>query len=323
MVEQILPGMYRMEIPLPGSPLKATNSYLIKGQDRCLIIDTGMNRAECRQEMLSCLKTLNVDLNKADFFITHLHADHLGLVEDLATDASKVYFNRKEVSLATPGEEYWRQLGEMFKSHGFPEGELQKAMERHPGRIYSLKRPVDFCLLGEGDIIDVGDYSFRCIETPGHTPGHMCLYEGDKKILVCGDHILFDITPNITTWRGMENPLGQYLASLDKVYSLDVNLVLPGHRRAWNSHRERIAELKEHHQTRLVEVRNALEDGEKAAFVIAPWVTWDIKCSSWETFPPTQKIFAVGETLAHLEYFEEQGVVRRRTEQGKVLFSLC
>jgi glyoxylase-like metal-dependent hydrolase (beta-lactamase superfamily II) len=322
MVEQILPGMYRMEIPLPGSPLKAINSYLIKGQTRCLIVDTGMNREECRREMLSCLKMLAVDLNKTDFFITHLHADHLGLVGDLATDTSKVYFNRKEVSLANPGEGYWRQLGEMFKSHGFPEGELVRAMERHPGRIYNLKRQVDFCLLGEGDIVDVGDYSFRCIETPGHTPGHMCLYEGDRKVLVCGDHILFDITPNITTWRGMMNPLGQYLATLDKVYGLDVKLVLPGHRRTWNNHRGRIAELKEHHRTRLAEVRRALEDGEKAAFEIAPWVTWDIKCSSWESFPPAQKIFAVGETLAHLEYLEEQGVAGRRAKEGRILFSL-
>lgn len=322
MVEQILPGMYRMEIPLPRSPLKAINSYLVRGQKRYLVIDTGMNREECRREMRSCLKTLNVDLNKTDFFITHLHADHLGLVGDLATDASKVYFNEKEVSLADPGEEYWRQLGEVFKSHGFPEDELERAMKRHPGRIYGLKRHVGFRLLKEGDAIDVGDYSFRCIETPGHTPGHMCLYEGEKKVLVCGDHILFDITPNITTWRGMRNPLGQYLTSLDKVYGLDVNVVLPGHRKIWNNHRRRIAELKEHHQNRLTEILRALEDGEKAAFEIAPWVTWDIKCSSWESFPPTQKIFAVGETLAHLEYLEEQGTVRRRTKEDKVLFSL-
>ncbi|MCK4387329.1 MAG: MBL fold metallo-hydrolase [Dehalococcoidia bacterium] len=322
MVEQILPGMYRMEIPLPRSPLKAINSYLVKGQERCLVIDTGMNREECMHEMRSCLGMLNVDLEKTDFFITHLHADHLGLVGDLATDTSKVYFNRREVTLANPGEEYWRQLSEVFKSHGFPEEELGRAMKRHPGRIYGLKRHVDFCLLKEDDVIDVGDYSFRCIETPGHTPGHMCLYEADKKILVCGDHILFDITPNITTWRGMRNPLGQYLASLDQVYSLDVNLVLPGHRRTWNNHRRRIAELKEHHRGRLAEVLRALEDGEKAVFEIAPWVTWDIKCSSWESFPPTQKIFAVGETLAHLEYFEEQGVVRRRTKEDKILFSL-
>jgi len=58
----------------------------------------------------------------------------------------------------------------------------------------------------------------------------MCLYEPDKKIFVSGDHILADITPNISTWNELANPLKEYLSSLDKVYPLDVSLVLPGHR---------------------------------------------------------------------------------------------
>jgi len=78
-------------------------------------------------------------------------------------------------------------------------------------------------------MIDIGRYSFRCIETPGHSPAHFCLYEAKNKILVSGDHILFDITPNITFWPQLDNSLKSYLDSLDKVYNLDVNLVLPGH----------------------------------------------------------------------------------------------
>ena len=70
MVEEILPNLYKIEIPLPGSPLKALNSYLIKSQGRFLVIDTGMNREECMREMVSGLKRLDVDLRKTDFFIT-------------------------------------------------------------------------------------------------------------------------------------------------------------------------------------------------------------------------------------------------------------
>ena len=81
MVEEILPNMYRIEIPLPKNPLKALNSYLMKGRERFLIIDTGMNRQGCMHEMFSCLARLSVDIKKPDFFITHLHVDHIGLVE--------------------------------------------------------------------------------------------------------------------------------------------------------------------------------------------------------------------------------------------------
>jgi len=322
MVEEILPGMYRMEIDLPGSPLKATNSYLIRGQERCLIVDTGFNREECMNDMLSCLHSLNVDLKDADFFVTHLHADHLGLVGELATDSSKVYFNQGDAPLANPGREYWEQLGAFFKTHGFPQEAIEGVVKRHPGRVHGPKRDIDFSILKQDDRIDVGDYSFSCIETPGHTPGHMCLYEADRKVLLCGDHILFDITPNITTWPCMRDSLGQYLRSLDKVRGLDVGLVLPGHRGNSNDHRKRIAELQEHHRARLGEVAAALEDGEKTAFQVAPWVTWDIQISSWESFPMTQKVFAVGETLAHLEYLEGEGSVRRNIENGIVVFSL-
>jgi len=325
MFEEILPNTYRIEIPLPENPLKAVNSYLIKGQERFLIIDTGMNREECMREMLSCLGKLGVDLDKTDFFITHLHADHLGLVANLATDTSKVYFNELEASIVNSewSEDRWWQFDAILKSHGFPESELEKAIKSHPGRRYRLKHHVDFCILKEGDTIDIGDYSFRCIETPGHSPGHMCLYEANKKILISGDHILSSITPNITFWPEMENPLKEYLASLEKVYPLDVNLVLPGHRSIFSNHKKRIRELQKHHQNRLKEVLSALEEGEKTAFQIAPWISWDVNYGAWELFPPPQKWFAVGETIAHLKYLEENRMIQRKTKEQKIVFSLA
>jgi glyoxylase-like metal-dependent hydrolase (beta-lactamase superfamily II) len=327
MAEEILPGFYRMEIPLPKSPLKALNSYMVKGQGRFLIIDTGMNREECLRPMLSSLKELDVDLNKTDFFITHLHADHLGLVGNLATETSKIYFSEVEASIMSAeiekASERWQALFAFYCSNGFPEGEMKKAMENHPGFRYSPKRKIDFCVLRDGDTIEIDDYLFRCIETPGHSPGHMCLHEANKKILVCGDHILFDITPNITWWPELENALKHYLANLEKVYSLDVELVLPGHRSIWNNHRKRITELLEHHKSRLNEALAALEYGAKTAWEVAPYVTWDINCNSWEEFPPVQKWFAIGETIAHLDYLEADGRARKETKNHKISYSLA
>ena len=133
-----------------------------------------------------------------------------------------------------PGVTGFRLSGSF--SNGFPEDELEKAFADHPGKRYRPQGPLDFTILKEGDKINAGDYSFRCIETPGHSPGHMCLYEDEKNILVSGDHILFDITPNITCWLDFKNALKSYLISLEKVSTLDVSLVLPGHRNLWNNH---------------------------------------------------------------------------------------
>ena len=324
MIEEVLPGIFRTEIPLPKNPLKALNSYVIKDGDRSLIIDTGMNREECLTPMLANLKELKVDLNKTDFFITHFHSDHMGLVEKLTSASSRIYYNQREASSIhyCKAEEDWESMIAFYRSNGFPADELERALQNHPGYKYSAKNRMDFTIVKEGDKIDIGSYSFSCVDTPGHTPGHMCLYEADKKILVSGDHILFDITPNISYWPEIKDSLRDYLASLDKVYPLDVNRILPGHRSLINDHRGRIQELQEHHKARLKETVSALEDGGKTAWEVAPHITWDIDAKSWEQFPSPQKWFAIGETLTHLIYLETDGKVRRTMKEDKVIFSL-
>ena len=96
MIEEILTNLYKIEIPLPGNPLMALNSYVIKASGRSLIVDTGMNREECLKEMQSALSEIGIDLRKADFFITHMHTDHIGLVSSLMTDDSRLYFNERD-----------------------------------------------------------------------------------------------------------------------------------------------------------------------------------------------------------------------------------
>ena len=139
--------------------------------------------------------------------------------------------------------------------------------------------------------------------------------------MLSGDHILFDITPDLTRWPEMENSLERYFASLDKVYSLDVALVLPGHRGMMNNHRKRIQELFDHHMKRLDEVLHALEGGEKTAWDVAPYLSWDIDSPSWGLFPPAPKWFALEETIAHLNFFVSRGRIKSRERKGKKLFS--
>jgi len=161
------------------------------------------------------------------------------------------------------------------------------------------------------------------VTTPGHTIGHICLYEPDKKLLVAGDHILIDITPNIQCWSDSQNPLKLYLASLDKTAGLQIDLVLPGHRRLINNPQARIEALKLHHRRRLEEVLNILEGRSMTAFEVASRMTWDLRYESWNDFPVAQRWFATGEAISHLRYLEEEGRVRRETEGELTLFYLA
>ena len=321
MIEEILANLYKIEIPLPKSPLKALNSYVLKNEERNLIIDTGWNQEECMTAMQAGLRELGVDLGRTDFFITHLHADHFGLLSNLVTDTSKIYFNQPDVDRFRSGFR-WDDFAHFARLNGYPENELQASLQSHPGFKFRPKENLVFHILKEGDTIAIGDYRFRCVETPGHTSGHMCLYEPRQKTFVAGDHILNDITPNIQLWSDERNPLEEYFASLDKVSELDIELVLPGHRSIFRNCRERIQELKQHHQKRLDEIFSILEKGDKHAFQVASEMSWDIVCDSWDLFPVSQKWFATGEAIAHLKYLKEKGVIRSEMRKQRIVFSI-
>lgn len=204
MIEEIQPGLFRVEISLPNSPLKFLNSYVIRSSDRNLIVDTGLNRKECLDAMNLGLKQLDIDLARTDFFITHLHAGHFGSVSKLATSTSQVFFNRPERELfEAPG--WWERMVAYAAKNGFPENELRAAIQSHPGREFASEWVPEISVLKDGDEIVAGTYCFKCVSTPGHSLGHMCLYEPKRKILVAGDHILIDITPNIQCWSDEKN----------------------------------------------------------------------------------------------------------------------
>jgi len=321
MTEEVSANLYKIEIPLPRNPLKALNSYAIKSPERNLIIDTGWNQQECLDAMQAGLKELDIDIRKTDFFITHLHTDHLGLASSLVTDTSTIYFNQPDGDRIKSGI-FLDDLMTFARLNGFPEKELQRIPHTHPGFRFRSKGPLSFHILKEGDTLRISDYVFRCVETPGHSKGHMCLYEPSKKIFVAGDHILGNITPTISLLSDEWNPLKEYLESLDKVYQLDIKLVLPGHRDVFRNPKQRIRELKDHHQKRLDEIIAILRKGRKNAFQVASQMTWDIIYDSWDLFPVSQKWFATGEAISHLKYLEEKGIIRKEMRQNKRIYLL-
>jgi glyoxylase-like metal-dependent hydrolase (beta-lactamase superfamily II) len=320
MIEEVRDRLYRIEVPLPNSPLKELNSYVIKADDRNLIIDTGFNRSVCFEAMQEGIRALNIDLSKTDFMITHMHADHAGLISRLATKTSTIYFSRIDARVFDK-ENNWQSMIDYAQINGFPADELIKALHNHPGFKYSPKTIPDFTLIDDGNVIEMGDYRLQCIGTPGHTEGHICLYDEDKRILFSGDHVLYNITPHIESWAYQINSLKNYMNSLDKVYNLPISIVLPGHRNFFTDLRGRIDELKEHHKLRADEVLDVVESKTKNAYEIAASMTWDIDCASWADFPIAQKWFATGEAIAHLRYLESEGRIQRNTESEIVTFS--
>lgn len=322
MMNEVVPGIFQLTVPLPRNPLRALNAYLIKGENRHLLIDTGFDWPECEQALREGLGKLAVNLADVDFFITHVHGDHSGLVCKLADKAARVFASETDAGIlkATTTSAYWEEIDAVFFMHGFPRDRSSEPGNRVKG--YISGSDLNYVYVKEGDVLEVGPYRLTCIMTPGHSPGHVCLYEADHKYFFSGDHILGDISPNITTWPDMEDPLGQYLQSLDRVYEMDIRLVLPGHRSVIKDHRQRIDEIKKHHEVRLAEILRILEQGAMNSYEVAGFMTWDLTYEFWEEFPLFQKWFATGETIAHLEYLEKRGKIRSRGKGKYIVYEL-
>lgn len=312
MIKQLDNNLYTFEIPLPGSPLKWINTYVIKGNpgEKNLLVDTGFNRPECLQALLKGMEELQINPRQTNVFLTHCHSDHTGNAPALAKLGCQVFMG------ATAHQLQLRNTWPIKHKRALKEGVNQSVLKRmfvsNPAIMYAPE-PYSAIELQEGDRLNYGGYNLSCVSTPGHTPGHMCLYDEKKKLMFLGDHVLFDITPNISIWTEMPDALGDYFSSLIKVKKMPVVMALPGHRTTGNMTMvERINELFVHHRMRLEEAENIIQKHPGLnAYQIAGKMTWKIRSKNWEGFPPGQQWFAVGETMTHLDYLLARGRIDR------------
>jgi len=162
-------------------------------------------------------------------------------------------------------------------------------------------------LLAGGEKIPVADGVLEVLWTPGHTPGHVCLYDRQRRVLFSGDQILELISPNIG-WHPGRDPLHEFLTSLEELEKLDIELILPSHGMPFSGHREWISKTMDHHRDRCNRILALLNGSPKTAATIVDGL-WD------RTLTPFHYRFAVFEVLAHLEYLERQEkVIRHRPD---------
>jgi len=308
------PDIFSIQVDLPQNPLRDLNVYVICTPEQDLLIDTGFNRYECCSALWSGVRELGLDLRKTSVFLTHLHSDHTGLAGDFAERGCPICMGRIDYEYLS-GMMAGKNLSEiegLFRREGFPEEVLSRQGRENQGRRYGVKQMFPAQLVEDGATLWLGDLAVQCIHTPGHTPGHMALYLPQQQLLFSGDHILFDITPNISVWSGVADPLEDYLASLEKIRALPIQAAFPAHRHRGSDVYRRIDELQAHHKERLEEIGRAVEEHPgSTAYQIAGMISWSARGLGWEQFPPHQKWFAMGETLAHLCYLErKQRLVR-------------
>ena len=312
MVTKLQDNIYRIEVPLPKNPMQLLNSYLIIGTERNLLIDTGFNRPECRKAIDDALEELRISLENTDIFVTHLHADHSGQVFHLKTNHNQIFAEEREAKVINllHDDKYWDHIYYAFRKAGL-RMEKEEAIATHPGVMWRPDETVEFTYVEDGQILHVGDYHLRCIVTPGHSPGHTCLYDDEKKILFAGDMILGDITPNLCYELWLDDPLTEYMKSLGICERLTIDTIYVGHRNMLQDVYGRIDSLRTHHTLRCNEALEVLyRRGPQDSWNAAANMTWDIDAKNWNAFPHSQKWFATGEAEAHMLFLLHNDLLR-------------
>lgn len=311
MITQICENMYSIPVALPNNPLKWLNAYFAagNGKSRNLLVDTGFNNPECLAALTEALFELKAEPADTDVFLTHLHSDHTGNAAALEAMGCRIIMGEHDYKLLAG--ENWAAIRARALSEGMSREMLRVIFDCNPATIYAPDK-FHVSAVNAGDILKYGGYEFECICTPGHTPGHMCLYDRGRKLLLSGDHVLFDISPNITCWSGVPDSLGDYLESLRRVEELEVETVLPGHRNCGSvTLKERTEQLIAHHERRLGELERIIAERPGLnAYELTGLLRWRIHAKSWDDFPPAQKWFAMGEAMAHLDYLIARGRIR-------------
>jgi glyoxylase-like metal-dependent hydrolase (beta-lactamase superfamily II) len=311
---------YVIYIPLPNNPLKNLNCYVVKTPDKNLIIDTGFNMPECFKALREGLDELEIDIEKTDLFLTHNHADHSGLANKIMNKDSIIYMSRIDYEyMLYSYKGLMHEKEALYESEGFPIEELNEIRSINPAKVYASNKPFNAVTFDDLFKFNIGEYEFTAILTPGHTPGHSCLYLEKENIMFTGDHILFDITSNITNWPFVQNSLKDYIKSLEKIKKYNIKKALPGHRNNSIDVYERIDQILLHHKIRLQNqniLNIIISNPGLDATQIASKIKWSMRGKNWSEFPIPQKYFALGETLSHLDYLVIENTITKQLENG-------
>ena len=289
-------GIRRLTFPLPLG-IQHVHCYLLPGPDGWTLVDTGLGLPDAAERWEPVLATLDAPVVR--IVVTHFHPDHAGGGEDAqGLTGAGVYQGARDYEQCERvwGRGDWSErLTDYLVANGLPEPLAEEL--RDEARVFApfIRFARDPERLQEGDEVD----GWRVLVLPGHADGHICLLRDG--LLVAGDHLLQKITPTVGLYPDSRpDPLGDYLASLERTVELAPRLALPGHDGLVSDPVGRARELMEHHRRRLDETVATLGAEPRSAYQVSLALFGaDLDASG--------RRFALAETLAHLERLVQEG----------------
>lgn len=295
---EIAPGILELRLPIPFEDGQV-NVFLFIDGDEVDLLDCGMNSEDSLELIQSALASLG-GMRLRKLVVTHIHPDHYGAAGVLAGQGrADLYLHRLEVPLVHPRYVELEQLVLEVRTYllvnGVPadEAEVLSNSQRALSQVVAPAEPA--VQLDGAETLTMGVTRVRVEWTPGHSPGHICLYAAESGLLFAGDHMLPELSPNIGLHpQSTPDPVHEYLEGLERMAAYEPRLVLPAHGRPFTDAKGRAESMKVHHRRRMDRVMAIVADGEMTA--------WEVAIELWG---PREQLYekrlALQEGLAHLQ----------------------
>lgn len=311
---QVVPGVFRIPLPLPFDGLRAVNAYAIEAADGLVMIDSGWMLDATKDQLERSLAKIGAgfgDIRR--FLVTHIHRDHytqaiglrriFGMKVALGAD-EKHSLDRllgKDAFAMSP------QAERLIRAGAQPLMDLMvQAGMRPPSGDHGYEEPDEW--ISSGQVFDLGTRTLEAIATPGHTRGHVVFADAKAGLLFAGDHVLPHITPSISLEAApQELPLHDFIESLLLVRRMPDLALLPAHGPVSPSVHARVDELLDHHDSRLSAMLAVLADGPRTGYQVAHAVRWTSRSKELTELDLMNQMLAVGETLSHLDLLVARG----------------
>jgi glyoxylase-like metal-dependent hydrolase (beta-lactamase superfamily II) len=305
--ERVVPGVWRLRLPLPWPGVPHCNAWAVAAGDGVVLFDCGMHEPGSLAHLERAMSQVNLRLENVNLLaVTHAHSDHVGQAAPvIERSGAEMWMHPDDghmrLSAENPDAALARRV-EVARQSGVPPEPLEEYAERRRGQGVGIARfvePDKHLLDGVTIGTDLGEW--QVIETPGHAPSHVVFYQPEHRMLISGDHLLGRISLYFD-YGWTPDPVGEFLASLDRVEELDLRLVLSGHGRTFTDVRGHIEGNRALVAERTEAVRQGLrEGGPKTGFDLVPAVFGEqISASNASWWLPEVLCF-----LTHLEAIGE------------------
>ena len=318
--ERVVPGLWRLRLPLPWPGVPHGNAWAIADGDGIVLVDTGVHEAGSLDELERAMDQVGLRLEQVHrLVITHAHNDHWGQAKPIVARAGCEMWvhpaSRRALERMADRESELRTRLEIGRQSGVPEEVLRTYADAERGR-----EPLFAGAVGEThDLLDgmrvgsdLGDWEVH--ETPGHAASHVCLYQPEHRLLISGDHLLgrivlwFDPPFGARDRADAPDPVADYLRSLDVVAGLQARLALSGHGKPFLDVPGHIAGSRRAVATQLQLALGALAAGSRTAIEVAAELDDSSTAGAAASSHPALRLPL---TLRMLEHLERLGVVSR------------